>query len=463
LQDKILGSLLGLAVGDALGAPIEFETRDSYTPITQMRAGGPFNLQIGQWTDDTSLALCMAASLIEKKQFNPEDITKRFYEWFKNGYMSCTGHCFDIGNTTKAALMRFEESGGYFAGSTNDPASNGSLMRLAPIPIFFHDDLDKTLFFAAESSRLTHAPLICVDACKALALLIHRALNGKSKKEILDFKSDDLKVCPEIELILLGSYKNKTREEISAKGLATTCLEAALWAFYHSLNFNDGVLLAVNLGEDSDTTGAVFGQLAGAFYGAKNIRADFLENLWQRELIESMALNLRSNRFFYCGENPTVDLIIINPEKKVLVIRRSSQSNACPGMLAFPGGFIDSKALQGSFWQNDWETPKEAAIRELAEETNLVLSKETELILVGEYVGNNRDPRDSAVAWSKTFAFLYVIDHDLYEKEKSNIRGQDDADLALWIAIEELRQMKLAFDHNQILEDACAFISKPLS
>jgi ADP-ribosyl-[dinitrogen reductase] hydrolase len=461
LQNKFIGSFLGLAIGDALGAPIEFETRDSYTPITQMRAGGPFNLQVGQWTDDTSLALCMAASLIEKKQFNPEDITKRFYEWFKNGYMSCTGHCFDIGNTTKRALMRFVESGVYFAGSTIDPASNGSLMRLAPIPIFFHDDLDKTLFFAGESSRLTHAPVICVDACKALALLIHRALNGKSKNEILDYKPDELKVCPEIEAILKGSY-NKTREEISAKGLAITCLEAALWAFSQTDNFNDGVLLAVNLGEDSDTTGAVFGQLAGAFYGAKSFRTDFLESLWERKLIESLTLNLVINRFFYCGENPTVDLIVINPGKKVLVIRRSNQSSACPSMLAFPGGFIDSNAKEGTFWQNDLETPKEAALRELAEETNLVLSKNTEIILIGEYVGNNRDPRDSACAWSKTFAFLYIIDQDLFEKEKSKIRGQDDADLALWIDVEELRQMKLAFDHNQILEDALAFISKPL-
>jgi len=298
LQNKFLGSFLGLAVGDALGAPIEFESRDSYLPITEMRAGGPFHLKTGQWTDDTSLALCMAKSLIEKKQFDAEDIIKKFHQWFRHGYMSCTGHCFDIGNTTKAALLRYEETHQLFSGSVDDPASNGSIMRLAPIPLFFHNDLNLTLRFAGESSRITHAPKSCVDACQALALLIHRALQGKSKEEILYFEKSQLDIGSEIEEILLGSYKTKTRDEISAKGMAFTCLEAALWSFYHTDNFNDGVLLAVNLGEDSDTTGAVFGQLAGAFYGIQNIRPDFLEKLWDHEMLKQIALELYEKKSF---------------------------------------------------------------------------------------------------------------------------------------------------------------------
>ncbi|MDD4974659.1 MAG: ADP-ribosylglycohydrolase family protein, partial [Bacteriovorax sp.] len=110
LKTKFLGSFLGLAVGDALGAPIEFEVRDSYKVVTEMREGGPFDLKTGQWTDDTSLALCIAMSLIEKKSFDAEDIIKRFHRWFREGYMSCTGHCFDIGNTTKASLLRYEQN-----------------------------------------------------------------------------------------------------------------------------------------------------------------------------------------------------------------------------------------------------------------------------------------------------------------------------------------------------------------
>lgn len=297
-KNKFIGSFLGLAVGDALGAPIEFEVRDSYPVITEMRAGGPFNLQMGQWTDDTSLALCIAQSLIDNKKFNPEDIIKRFHQWFKVGYMSCTGHCFDIGNTTKAALLRFEETGEFFSGSPDDSATNGSIMRLAPIPIFFHQDLAKTIYFAGESSRLTHAATSSIDACKALALLLHRALNNFSKDEILSYRVGDIDICHEIELVLLGSYKNKTRAEISAKGLATTCLEAALWSFYQTDSFDEGVLLAVNLGEDSDTTGAVYGQLAGAYYGLENIRADFLEKLWDREILENIAIELYEKKSF---------------------------------------------------------------------------------------------------------------------------------------------------------------------
>lgn len=157
---------------------------------------------------------------------------------------------------------------------------------------------------------------------------------------------------------------------------------------------------------------------------------------------------------FYKGVNPTVDLIVVNPFEEILMVKRSSQSKACPSMLAFPGGFIDSDATEGQLWQSDLESPRDAAIRELAEETGLVLDDEAELILVGEYQGNNRDPRDSEFSWTKTYAFLYLIDLENFEKQKGKIKGQDDADEARWIKISELRQLPLAFDHNIILEDA---------
>ncbi len=455
-KDRFLGSLLGLAVGDALGAPIEFEKRDSYIPVTNYRAGGPFDLKVGQWTDDTSLALCIGSSLLEKKSFDALDIIKRFHQWFREGYMSCTGNCFDIGNTTKAALLRFEEHSDLYSGAPTDPATNGSIMRLAPIPLFYFHNVEKTLFYAGESSRITHAPIECIDACRVLALFIHRALHGYSKSDILKYKKEDMLVCSSIEEILLGSYQKKSRDEISAKGLATTCLEAALWSFYQTDNFNDGVLLAANLGEDSDTTAAVFGQLAGAFYGVKNITPHFLEGLWDKKLIETMGNDLykKVNPYFYEGVNPTVDLIIINPLNEILLIKRSLTSEACPGMMAFPGGFIDSSALEGSFWIDGLENPKSAALRELKEETNLKLESFVELQLVGEFEGNNRDPRDNSISWSKTHAFFYRIGDKTYLSQKDFIRGMDDADEAKWIPITEAQQMNLAFDHNSILEKA---------
>lgn len=460
--DRFFGCMLGLAVGDALGAPIEFEKRDSYSPIAHYRAGGPFHLKEGQWTDDTSLALCLGYSLIEKKSFEPADIMKRFHAWWREGYMSCTGHCFDIGNTTKAALSRFEEKGELFSGAPTDPATNGSIMRLAPVPLYFFNDQEKCIFYAGESSRLTHAPAACIDACRALALFIQRALHGMSKDEILHYERESLgAISAEIENVLLGSYKNKSREEISSAGLAHTCLEASLWAFYHTENFNDGVLLAVNLGEDSDTTGAVFGQLAGAYYGIKEIKAEFIDGLWDRQLIEKLALKLYQhyNCFFYEGVNPTVDLVVINPSDEVLLIRRSQNATACAGMMAFPGGFIDSEAKELEEWRPGLESPKEAALRELEEETNLKL-KGAEIIFIGEYVGGGRDPRDNKTSWSKTHAFVYRIDQQTFDQQKNFIRGMDDADEAKWVPIAEARAMKLAFDHRVILEDALKIISR---
>jgi ADP-ribosyl-[dinitrogen reductase] hydrolase len=464
LSDKFTGSLIGLAVGDALGAPIEFEKRDTYSHITSYQSGGPFNLKKGQWTDDTSLALCLGQSLIEKKYFDASDIMKRFHSWWREGYMSCTGHCFDIGNTTKAALSRFEDNGEIFSGALTDPATNGSIMRLAPVPLFYFNDLEKTLFYSGESSRLTHAPVECIDACRALGLFLYRALNGYTKEKILSYEKGELpELSPAIEKVLNGSYKNKKRDEISAAGLAVSCLEAALWSFYHSDNFNDGVLLAVNLGEDSDTTGAVFGQLAGAFYGLAGIKKEFVEGLWENKLLEKMALDIyhHHNSFFYEGENPTVDLIVVNPESEILLIKRSSKAAACAGMMAFPGGFIDSNAAYGENFKEGKETPEEAAIRELAEETNLNLPKNASLVLVGEYCGNDRDPRDNKISWSKTHAFLFRIDQKIYEEQKNTIRGMDDADEAEWVPLKKAITMKLAFDHNSILNDALKFLDLP--
>jgi ADP-ribosyl-[dinitrogen reductase] hydrolase len=127
------GCLLGLAVGDALGTTLEFKPPGTFTPITDMLGGGPFNLKPGQWTDDTSLALCLAESLIECRGFNPKDQMERYVRWWKEGHLSSTGTCFDIGNTTRAALSAFLKTGNPMSGPTDAySAGNGSLMRLAP-------------------------------------------------------------------------------------------------------------------------------------------------------------------------------------------------------------------------------------------------------------------------------------------------------------------------------------------
>lgn len=294
--DRYRGCLLGLAVGDAVGTTLEFKPPGSFTPIDDMVGGGPFRLKPGQWTDDTSMALCLAASLAEKQGFDPHDQMERYVRWWQQGYMSSTGRCFDIGVTVSEALRRFMTTGDPLAGSTDpNKAGNGSIMRLAPIPLFYLNQPEIALEQSGQSSRTTHGAQTAVDACRYLAGLLVGAINGVSKEELLSpyyspapdyWKTHPLH--PEIAAIAAGSYKTKNPPLIKGTGYVVASLEAALWAFYHADTFRAGCLKAVNLGDDADTTGAVYGQLAGAFYGAEGIPAEWLERLAHREMIEQL-------------------------------------------------------------------------------------------------------------------------------------------------------------------------------
>ncbi len=294
---KYRGTLLGLAVGDAVGTTLEFSPAGSFIPLDDMVGGGPFRLNPGEWTDDTSMALCLAASLVERKGFDARDQMERYLRWRDEGYMSSKGECFDIGNTVSSALRQFEATGNPFAGST-DPrtAGNGSIMRLAPVPLFYAHNPREAIEKSAESSRTTHRAQPAVDACRYLGALIVGAIYGHSKEELLSPyyspNPDYWKQYPltiEIDEIAAGSFKHRNPPEIRGTGYVVQSLEAALWAFYHSNSFREGCLLAVNLGDDADTTGAVYGQLAGAFYGEQGIPQAWRSRLAQRHLIESLA------------------------------------------------------------------------------------------------------------------------------------------------------------------------------
>ncbi len=295
-RERYHGTLLGLACGDALGTTLEFNPPGSFAPITDMIGGGPFNLEPGEWTDDTAMALCLAESLIEKG-FDPADQMRRYLRWYREGYLSSTGLCFDIGNTVATALQRFEQSGEPFAGST-DPrtAGNGSLMRLAPIPLAYANQPAEAIERAAEMSRTTHASRQAIDACRYYAGLIIGALRGESKERLLEERYapeagiwSAAPLTPSIDEIARGSFKRKQPPEIRGTGYVVQSLEAALWAFHNSDHFEQGALLAVNLGDDADTTGAIYGQLAGAYYGVDAIPAGWREKIAHRERIEQMA------------------------------------------------------------------------------------------------------------------------------------------------------------------------------
>jgi ADP-ribosylglycohydrolase len=262
-----------------------------------MVGGGPFRLQPGQWTDDTSMALCLAESLIEQQGFNPVHQLQKYLQWYREGYLSSTGRCFDIGNTTIDGLRQFEKTQEPYCGST-DPrsAGNGSIMRLAPVPLFYAKRPLEAIAKSAESSRTTHQATVAVEACRYLGALIVGAVNGVSREELLSKRYSPVPgyweknpLVEEIDEIALGSFKHRQPPEIQGSGYVVKSLEAALWAFYNSHSFREGCLLAVNLGDDADTTGAVYGQLAGAFYGESGIPESWRSQLAYRQLIESMA------------------------------------------------------------------------------------------------------------------------------------------------------------------------------
>ena len=291
-KDKFQGALLGLATGDALGTTVEFSQRGTFEPLADIVGGGPFNLNPGEWTDDTSMALCLGQSLVSCQEMNPNDQLDRYIKWWDSGHNSVTGECFDIGNTVRDALQRYARTDEPYSGST-DPmsAGNGSIMRLAPVPMFFARDPLMASEAAAESSKTTHGAKEAVSSCRIFAQLIVAALHGYdkdyilSKKSILSYTLDNL--TPSLEAIVNGCYKNKEAIDIRGSGYVVESLEAALWAFWNSTSFEEGALLAVNLGDDADTTGAVYGQIAGAYYGKKGIPTHWLEKLaWKEKLIQ---------------------------------------------------------------------------------------------------------------------------------------------------------------------------------
>ncbi len=291
-EDRALGALLGLAVGDAIGTTLEFAVRDSQPRRTGMTGGGPFGLTAGQWTDDTAMALALADSLIADPGLDDHDLMTRFLAWYEKGDYSCTGRCFDIGVTTRLALLRFQETGNPESGS-RDPrsAGNGSLMRLAPVAISNWRDQASRHRIATVQSRTTHGAAEAIDACRAYADLLAEAIAGQPRHVVLAPR-EDITFSGAIHAIMAGSWRHRHRDTIASSGYVAHSLEAALWCTARTGTFADAVLLAANLGDDADTTAAITGQLAGALYGMAGIPAPWLEQLAWRERIEEQARQL---------------------------------------------------------------------------------------------------------------------------------------------------------------------------
>jgi len=293
LLNRAIGMLVGLAVGDAVGTTLEFKPRGTFEPITDMVGGGCFNLIAGQWTDDTSMALCLGESLLQKQRFDPNDQMARYCNWYQYGYMSATNECFDVGATIRAALDRFLEDGNPYAGST-DPysAGNGSIMRLAPIVLaYWNRDADVLATYAKQSSQTTHAAPEAMETCAVFATALSTAIHCSDKNDLIQ-STTALSNLPRVAAIQRGDYQTKSEADIRGSGYVIESLEAALWCFQHTDNFTDAILKAANLGDDADTTAAVCGQIAGAYYGYNAIPKTWLAKLFWHDKIYKMAEQL---------------------------------------------------------------------------------------------------------------------------------------------------------------------------
>jgi ADP-ribosylglycohydrolase len=298
MNDRRRGALIGLAVGDALGAAVEFKAPGSFPPVTHYRSGGPFQLKAGEWTDDTSMALALADS-IASVGWDIHDQAERYVEWWNKGKYSVNGRCFDIGMTTQAALRKFRaDKDAFTSGDRSDRSSgNGSIMRLAPVPIryahLYPHQSHELGRLAEESSLPTHASEQCLSACRYLAIILAALMHGEVREEVLAPDWEGLEeltarkpLHPLIHEVAQGSFRQKQPPAIQGSGWVVQSLEASLWAFHAAENFEEAVLQAVNLGHDADTSGAICGQLAGAYWGESGIPKQLRSDLARWDLLE---------------------------------------------------------------------------------------------------------------------------------------------------------------------------------
>ncbi|OAL38377.1 hypothetical protein AYO20_02436 [Fonsecaea nubica] len=340
LTSRIRGSFLGLAVCDALGAPAEFCVRGSFPTITGMQANPNFGLGPGYFTDDTSMALCLARSFLEHgPETNSVDQARKYLAWYQGGYQSSTGKCFDIGNLTREALgvwrhaVIVDDTYGESAKSPHPSKSqaaiqsalttidsrfnqdrycgNGSLMRVLPAALLFGQDDPTATKAAADSSRVTHPHPRCVLSCALYTILVAQALQepNLTKDSLVGYISDYVSaVRSKIEVstssksttasasfvarfepyATLASFHDKPAAEIRSSGYVVDSLEAALWAFFTTSSFREGAVRVVNLGDDADTVGAIYGGLAGAFYGDEEIPEEWLRDMKRLDLVEDV-------------------------------------------------------------------------------------------------------------------------------------------------------------------------------
>ena len=310
--------LLGLSVGDALGVPVEFQSRESLkrNPVTDMTGYGTYNQPPGTWSDDSSMAFCLAESLCEG--YNPKDIADRFVRWYDKAYWTPHGEVFDVGIATRKAIQRMKEGVEPLlaGGNTEYDNGNGSLMRIMPLLVLTQSSTpEDARRYTEEVSSITHRHPRSVLACHYLLMLashltttgIREALRQtradisellQSKPALIAEKSHFSKAMPDREKQPeefdnpYDFIRQIPENEIQSSGYVVHTLEASLWCLATTDNYRDAVLKAVNLGEDTDTTAAVTGALAGIVYGYETIPAEWVNQLARKNDIIDLAERL---------------------------------------------------------------------------------------------------------------------------------------------------------------------------
>ncbi|HTT01546.1 MAG TPA: ADP-ribosylglycohydrolase family protein [Steroidobacteraceae bacterium] len=311
VRERFLGALVGLATGDALAAATQHRRPGTFKPVADLLGGGAYEVPRGAWTDDTAMALCLADSLTACKGFDARDQVARYTRWQQQGYLSATGQCIGITASTARALAAGNWRRQAFPGS-HDPKQRDPepLARLAPAVMYCLASVDQAVRLAGDTARITCQSPVVVEACRVFAAMLHAALSGLSKEEVLapprgltELRGIGLR--PRIRSLLRGRYRGKKPDQVRAQGGILEILEAVLWAFERSRDFREGALLAVNLGENSDLVGAAYGQLAGAYYGVEAIPPKWRNSLMRLDVIESLADELLTQALVGMSETPS--------------------------------------------------------------------------------------------------------------------------------------------------------------
>ena len=309
MDNKVLNGILGLCVGDALGVPVEFVSRRvlNLNPVKDMQGYGSHNQAPGTWSDDSSLTLCLAESLC--KGYDIYDIANKFHKWLYEGYWTATGEVFDVGGTTRMALGHIKKvrHPSLAGGRGEHDNGNGSLMRILPIAFYVKNMKNEKKFsIISEVSSITHGNIKSVIAC---SIYVEIAINLIKGQDIMDAYEnmkpvilEYYKKYPELESfrrILYEDISDVQEKEISSSGYVIDTLEASLWCCLNNSSYKEIVLKAINLGEDTDTTGAVAGGLAGLMFGVKNIPKKWLNVLARRDDIIELCeiLNKKLDNF----------------------------------------------------------------------------------------------------------------------------------------------------------------------